>query len=363
MNILYLNNEMTIGGVAKCILKLSKELSVDNRIFIASKECGALLPEFKKINIKNIPIIDVESKLPHNIILNVIKIANIVKKEKIDIIHSHHRMTTLLAKIVSNFIKVKVIHTQHLCIEDKFKLTNLALKNIRIITVSEAAKRILIEKVNLNKKYITTIYNTIETSCKNKIVDSRLLELKDKGNFIVAQVSRIVDYKGIYDFIEVAKKTGRENEKIKFLLIGDGPELENIKKVVKEENLGKILYILGSKDNVIEHLKYIDVLLLCSYIEGLPLAPLEAFSQGVPVIATNIDGTNEEIINGYNGYLIEKSDIQGFKKSILNVYTNDKLLCKLKENAYNKYIREFNLSFYINKHKTVYRSNDIYLKG
>lgn len=357
MNILYLNNEMTIGGVAKCILKLSKELSSENKIFIASKENGALLDEFKKIGISNISLFDVENKSPINILKNVIKIIKIVRESNIDIIHSHHRMTTLLAKIASKFIKVKVIHTQHLCIEDKFRLTNLALKNIKIITVSESAKRILIEKANLNEKNITTIYNTIETSCKNKKIDSRLIDLKNKGNFIVAQVSRVIDYKGVYDFIDVAKKTGLTNKNIKFFLIGDGPELDNIKKSVIEQSLEEIVYILGAKNNVIEHLKYIDILLLCSYIEGLPLAPLEAFSQGVPVIATNINGTNEEIVNGKNGYLVEVKDIDGFSRNIIKIYENISLLSELKNNAKQVYIEKFNEKLYIKNHKDIYMEN------
>ena len=350
MNILYLNNKMTIGGVAKCILKLSKELQHNNKIFIASKEGGALLPEFKKIGIDNYSIKDVGSKSPHNIILNIIKLIKIVKEQKIDIIHSHHRMTTLLAKAVSNFTKVKVIHTQHLCIEDKFKLTNFALSNIQIITVSEAAKRILIQKSNLKAENITTIYNTIETQCDNKVVDHELLKLKKKGCFVVAQVSRIIDYKGVYDFVEVAKETSKVNKNIKFVLLGDGPELNNIRELVKREKLEDLIYLLGSKNNIVEHLKHIDLLLLCSYIEGLPLAPLEAFSQGIPAIATNIDGTNEEIENGYNGYLVEMKDIKGFKEKILEVYNDEILLAQLKENSAKKYEEFFNTDVYIRKH-------------
>lgn len=350
MNILYLNNKMTIGGVAKCILKLSKELQHNNKIFIASKEGGALLPEFKKIGINNYSIKDVGSKSPHNIILNIIKLIKIVKEQKIDIIHSHHRMTTLLAKAVSNFTKVKVIHTQHLCIEDKFKLTNFALSNIQIITVSEAAKRILIQKSNLKAENITTIYNTIETQCDNKVVDHELLKLKKKGCFVVAQVSRIIDYKGVYDFVEVAKETSKVNKNIKFVLLGDGPELNNIRELVKREKLEDLIYLLGSKNNIVEHLKHIDLLLLCSYIEGLPLAPLEAFSQGIPAIATNIDGTNEEIENGYNGYLVEMKDIKGFKEKILEVYNDEILLAQLKENSAKKYEEFFNTDVYIRKH-------------
>jgi glycosyltransferase involved in cell wall biosynthesis len=265
-------------------------------------------------------------------------------------------MTTLIAKAVSKFTEVKVIHTQHLCIEDKFKLTRLALSDIKIITVSEAAKRILVQKCNLKDENITTIYNTIETQCENKIVDYRLLKLVKNKYFIVAQVSRIIDYKGVYDFVEVAKETNKINDKIKFVLFGDGPEFNNIAELIKRENLGDYIYLLGSKDNIIEHLKYIDVLLLCSYIEGLPLAPLEAFSQGVPVIATNIDGTNEEIENGYNGYLVEMKDIKAFKENIIRLYENKTSLLKLKENALDKYKKFFNTDVYISKHVETYKA-------
>lgn len=360
MNILYLNNEMTMGGVAKCILKLSKELINNNNIFIASKVNGALLYEFENIGIRNIPLMDVENKSPINIMINIIKILKIVKKEKIEIIHSHHRMTTLLAKVVSKFIKVKVIHTQHLCIEDKFKLTNLTLRNIQVITVSEAAKRILIEKSQLDEKNIITIYNTIETECDNKVVDNMLLDLKQKGYFVVAQVSRLVDYKGVYDFIEIAEKIYCENENIKFILLGDGPELDNLKTIVKDRKLEETVYLLGAKDNVIEHLKYIDILLLCSYIEGLPLAPLEAFSQGIPVIATNIDGTNEEIEDGINGYLIKKKDIKNFQYAINKLYTNKCLLNELKKNSLLIYKSKFNNESYKNKHLQLYSKLHIY---
>jgi glycosyltransferase involved in cell wall biosynthesis len=354
MNILYINRGMGLGGVEKCIIQLSKAFNKDNKIIVASMG-GELTDELKKLNIKHYNIINTDSKNSGDILRNILNIYKIVKKERIDLIHSHHRMTTLLAKAVSKFIKVGLIHTQHLCIEDKFKLTKLALKNIKTITVSEAAKRILIEKADLNKEDITTIYNTIEPRSTNKIVDSRLLDLKEKGYFLVAQISRIVDYKGIYDFIEVAKKTNLENETIKFLLLGDGPELINVKKIVKDENLEDCIYLFGSKDNIIEHLKYIDIVLLCSYIEGLPLTPLEAFSQGVPVIATNIDGTNEEIENGFNGYLVEPKDVEAFKDKILKIFNDKELYDHLKINCIKDFNSRFNNKIYFDAHFKVYK--------
>lgn len=353
MRILYLNDAMHVGGVSKCILKLCKELKNDNYIVVASHK-GELVHELNDMNIKYYEIFDVENKSPINIILNIKKIIKIIKSEKIDIIHSHHRMTTLLAKISKKFTGVKVIHTQHLCIEDKFKLTKLTLNNIKAITVSESAKRILEEKSKLNGENIKTIYNTIETKNDNKVVDQRLIDLKENGYFVVGQVSRIIDYKGIYDFVDIAKATIKENSNIRFIFIGDGVHKENLCNYIKQHDMEKYIIMLGNKDNVIEHLRYIDTLLLCSYIEGLPLAPLEAFSQGIPVIATNIDGTNEEIQHGYNGYLISPKDIDGFKNNILKLFNDKELLNKFKDNAYKSYIQNFNTEKYIKEHNNIY---------
>lgn len=354
MNILYINRGMGVGGVEKCILKLSEVFKKKNKIIVASMG-GKLTEELEKLKIKHYYILNTDSKNPRDILHNVMAIYKIVKKENIEIIHSHHRMTTLLAKAVSRFVEVKVIHTQHLCIEDKFKMTHLALKNIRTITVSEAAKRILIEKANLEEKNITTIYNTVETHSNNKIIDKTMISLKEDGYFIVAQVSRIVDYKGIYDFIKVAKETNLENSKIKFILLGDGPNLNDVKEVVKKESLENCIYILGQKDNIIEHLKYIDILLLCSYIEGLPLTPLEAFSQGVPVIATNIDGTNEEIEDGYNGYLVEPKDIKTFKERIIELYKDKEEYTQMKNRCIKIFKDKFNEEKYYNEHFKLYK--------
>jgi glycosyltransferase involved in cell wall biosynthesis len=354
MNILYLNRGMELGGVEKCIIQLCKLFNNDKNKIIVASMGGVLTKELEKMEVKHYNILNTDSKNPQDVLKNLKTIYKIVKKEKIDIIHSHHRMTTLLAKIISKVTKIKVIHTQHLCIEDKFKLTNLSLNSIRTITVSNAAKRILIEKANLEEKNITTIYNTIETESDSKEVDSKLISLKENGYFVAAQVSRVVDYKGVYDFVEVAKKVCSENEKIKFVLIGDGPELNSVKEIVKKEKLENCIYLLGSKNNIIEHLKYIDVLLLCSYIEGLPLTPLEAFSQGVPVIATNIDGTNEEIENGYNGYLVNVKDIDRFKKYIIKLYDDREEYIDMKERCKCIFNEKFNEKIYKEKHLHLY---------
>ena len=355
MRILYINNEMAVGGVTKCMLNLVKNLKKEFNIVLASNG-GELLSEFSDEGIKLYNINNIDDKSPINIIKNIKLIIDIVKKEKIDIIHSHHRMTTLLSKIVSKFIKVKVIHTQHVCITDKFKFTNLTLKNIPTLAVSEGTKKGLIKDAKLSEKNITTLYNGINNKYENIGVDPKILNLKEKGHFLVAQISRVVDYKGVYDFVDIAEQVVKKNDKIKFILIGDGEEYNNIDEYIKSKYLEKHVFLLGSKTNILEYLTYIDIVLLCSYVEGLPLAPIEAFSKSIPVIGTDIDGTNEEIIHGYNGYLVECKDIKSFEKYILDLYHDGKLRDLMSQNAYNSYCENFNMAKYINQHKEYYNN-------
>lgn len=355
MNILYINRDMDFGGLENCILKLCKLFNTGNNKIVVASTGGELVKNLATMNITHYTIKSTESKTPTIILQNLIKIYTIITHEKIDIIHSHHRMTSLLAKAIVKITKTRLLHTQHLCIDDKFRLTHLSLNNIKIIAVSNAAKRILIEKVALKKSNITTIYNTIETECHNNPVDNKLLALKEKGFFIAAQISRMFDYKGVYDFIAIAKSTSLENNNIKFVLIGDGPELKNIREIIKSENLEELIYILGVKSNIIDHLKHIDLLLLCSYIEGLPLAPLEAFSQGIPVIATNIDGTNEEIINEYNGYLVNIKDVEGFKNKILDLYKDKAKYLSMQKNCKETFNSNFNQEKYFKSHLKLYK--------
>jgi glycosyltransferase involved in cell wall biosynthesis len=112
--------------------------------------------------------------------------------------------------------------------------------------------------------------------------------------------------------------------------------------------------LLGSKCNVIDHLKFIDVFILCSYIEGLPLTPIEAFSQKIPVIGTNIGGTNEEIVDGVNGYLIKTKDINGFKDKILYLYNRRDKIRTMGNEAYIMYLNKFNEIKYIEEHNKIY---------
>lgn len=349
MNILYINNSLHLTDDTKCILKLCKELKNKNRVIIASSG-GELLHEFKSIGIRHYTIKRLNMFF---VIFNIIRIIKIVKEEEIQIIHSHHRITSFISKIVSIFTGVKVVHSQNICLEDKSLLTRFTLKDTNIVSTSNLVKNTLIKNCNLDKSKITTIYNAVEIYDKNETVDKILLESKEKGYFTIGQVSRIIEDNGIYDFIDIAKEVVSINQNVRFFLIGDGKE--KIQAYIRDKNLEDYVFTVGSKDKDIKYLKHMDLVLLCSYEEEFPLTPIEAFSQRIPVVATNIPGTSEEVINGVNGYLVPIKDIKSFVRRINEIYYNPELYKALKRGAYRSYIQHFTIEKYISSHLKFYK--------
>lgn len=353
MNILYLTSGFNIGGVERCILILAKELKGENNIWVASKG-GTALKWLENEGVQHLVIGDTNKKNIIETIKNIYLITKYIKKYNIDIIHSHHIMTTLYCKIISKFKKIRFVHTQHLCIQDKLYMTGKILNNTNIICVSNGAKEILLDKCKVKSDNMLTIYNTVEIRKTDNEVSEKIIQLKDKGYFVVAQINRLVDYKGIFDFVMAAERVCKNNSNIKFVMIGDGPEKEKLKDYINNKDLEESIFILGEQNNVIDYYKYINLVIISSYIEGLPLVPLEAFSQSIPVIGTNIPGTNEEIQNGINGLIVDIKNPESIAEKILYIYENKdkyKFMCG---NAQKIYCEKFSKEKYISKHKNYY---------
>ena len=133
MNILYFTRTMGVGGTEKVIIQMCKSLNMQfDNIIVCS--CGGCNVEvLNDLGIKHYIINDIEEKSPFSIFKTLIELKKIIKEEKIDIIHTHHRMAALYTRILSYFYKFKFIHTAHNTFYNKRKLTNFALKKVVLL--------------------------------------------------------------------------------------------------------------------------------------------------------------------------------------------------------------------------------------
>ncbi|MGC0121398.1 glycosyltransferase family 4 protein [Pseudoalteromonas piscicida] len=130
----------------------------------------------------------------------------------------------------------------------------------------------------------------------------------NEPNFLM--IARLLKDKGVFEYIDAAKRVKKEYPKAQFSLLGPPDKSPNgidINEIKNASQLGYINY-LGSALDVRPYLKNANIFVLPSYHEGLPRTVLEAMAMGRPVLTTNVPGCKDTVEQGCNGWLVEKQD-------------------------------------------------------
>jgi glycosyltransferase involved in cell wall biosynthesis len=146
-----------------------------------------------------------------------------------------------------------------------------------------------------------------------------------------------------------------EDSDIKLVCVGNGILLEKTKRIVKQRGLSKNVFFLGFRKDIPELLAASDCLVLCSKIEGVPGVVLEAGTQKIPSISTNVGGVPEVLINGQTGFLIEEFNKDEFKEKLIELMHNSELRKALGENAFAMISKGFNPEINAKKFESLYQ--------
>ena len=264
-------------------------------------------------------------------------------------------MAALYTRILSYFYKFKFIHTAHNTFYNKRKLTNFALKKSSIVAVGDNVRKNLINEFDIKNDNITVIYNSIEVeNIKYKVVDE-INNYKKQGFFTVGNIGRISKQKGMEYFVQAATEVVKLNNKIRFFIVGDGEDRNKIEKLISDCGMNEYIIMMGFRSDITDIINQLDLIVLSSLWEGLPLTPIEAFSLGKTVIGTNVDGTPEIIQDGYNGILIEPKNYVQIAQNIIYLQENNKELELLKYNAKNTYKNKFSYDVFRQKYTDFYK--------
>ena len=141
-------------------------------------------------------------------------------------------------------------------------------------------------------------------------------------------MGRLGRRKGVYDIIKAGEKIAAKNEKVKFILCGDG-EVEKVRNLIRRKGLVRYFEIPGWIEDKENHFRKADIFLLPSYYEGLPMAILEAMASGLPIISTPVGGIPEAVHDEKNGFLIEPGDVSALQEKILLLAKDHKLRAQM----------------------------------
>lgn len=323
------------GGAEEYIYLLSSQLQKQGyKVFVIYSCKGRLLERLKKLGVLTQKI-----KMRHPFdLFAAFKLYQFLKKEKIDICHTHFLRENFIAALAGKIANVPVIWTVHRQDPQKllvrfFNRIIMSL-NFKIIAVSKSVQEYLL-KLGVKESKIELIYNgvlvpeTIETKFSKK--DLGIPE----SHLIVGSIGRVVKEKGFDVLLKAAEIL--KNQDVSFVVIGEGPEQQGLEEEKKNREL-KNVYFLGAQ-RAYSVLPLFDIFVLPSHMEAMPLVILEAMAFKKAVIAPNVGGVPEVIENQKNGLLFLPGNAQELASKIKFLLENHQERETLSRMAY-KTIKE-----------------------
>jgi len=357
INLLYIIAKLELGGAQKHLLSLACLLDKSKyNIYIFTAQKGLLLQEAQSLNY--IKLIKSEFlERPVNFIKDFLaakEIYSFIKKNNIHIVHTHGSKAGILGRFAARLAQVKVLlHTVHGWSFNRYqnfivrwlfiRLERFCAKfSDRIIVVSEYDKKKgIIEKIGIDAKYRIIPYGINQPEFSRKVVNLRNGLGIDDTDLIVGMVACFKPQKSPLDFIKVAASVNKAVPNSRFILIGDGVLRKKIEAQIIKSGLSKSVILSGWRRDIPEMLAAVDVFVLTSLWEGVPISVLEAMAAAKPVVATNTGGIAEVIIEGVNGYLVCPKDIVGMSKRVITLLSNQNLREQLGQNAHKSLDERF----------------------
>jgi L-malate glycosyltransferase len=269
------------------------------------------------------------------------KIVQVARDHPLDIVHAHyaipHAAAAYLARQIlsaSNDGAPKVITTLHgtditLLGSDPSYMETVAFcinASDGVTAVSESLRQQTLSELPVHSD-VRVIYNFLQCDVYKRTPEPGLRECycpEDRCQRLVVHISNFRPVKRVAAVVEVFARI-RARVDARLLLVGDGPDLPEVRRRIHELGVKSSVEILGEQDQLVSLLSEADLFLLPSSQESFGLAALEAMACRVPVIASRVGGLPEIIEHGVNGFLHDPEDLDGMAASGVALLTDDNL--------------------------------------
>jgi len=372
IKILYVITKLELGGAQKQLLELIFNLDKDRySIFLFTAREGILIKDAESIShLKIKKSFFLERPInPLRDIFALIELYLFIRKIKPQIVHTHSSKAGILARWAARFAKVKIIiHTVHgWSFNDyQFWLLRLIFIQLERITAYFTTKLIVVSyydkekglknKIGRENKYVIIRYgiNYKDFDIEPDLNLKKELKIEQK-DLIVGMIACFKPQKGIFDFVKSAYRVVQEFPEVKFLLVGDGILRPKIEKLIKKLKLKEKFILTGWRRDIPQLLSIMDIFVLTSLWEGLPIVVLEAKASKKPVVATDTGGIREIIRDSTNGFLVRCGDIEMIANRILLLLKDKELKKRLSENSKKTWEHRFSLFQMIKDTDSLYK--------
>lgn len=274
------------------------------------------------------------------------RLVDVVKYEKLDILHVHyaipHASVAYMAKqiLASQGIHIPFITTLHgtdITLVGKNKsyepvVTFAINQSDGVTTVSENLKEETYAYFDIQKE-IEVIPNFVDLKkFSKKAKDHFKKAIAPNGERLIVHTSNFRKVKRVQDVVLVFSQI-IQRMPAKLILIGDGPERDNVERLCRDMDLCDHVRFLGKQEAIDEILSVCDLFIMPSETESFGLAALEAMACQMPVISTNAGGLPELNVQGKTGFMSNVGDVDDMARNAIHILESDETLAQFKRNA------------------------------
>jgi N-acetyl-alpha-D-glucosaminyl L-malate synthase BshA len=301
---------------------------------------------YHEVKVSDYPLFDYQ---PYELVLTS-KLVDVVKFEKLDILHVHYAIPHASAAYMAQHILksegiiipfVTTLHGTDITLVGKDSsfepvITFAINESNAVTTVSVSLKQDTLDHFDI-KREIEVIPNFIclDHYSSNGSVEGIKKSFAPNNEKILVHMSNFRKVKRVEDVIKIFDIVRKEIP-AKLLLVGDGPERHRLEEMCRDLGSCHLTHFLGKVKDTERILSASDLFLLTSEIESFGLAALEAMAAKTPVISTNTGGIPEVNKEGVSGFLSNVGDIESMANNSLKILSDERLLKKFKNGAYKQ---------------------------
>ena len=378
--VVHIITKLELGGAQQNTLFTVAHLDreVYKPVLISGTE-GILVKEAKQLTDVNVHFLSdlVREIKPLKDLRALIQIRQILKKIQADvksskvIVHTHSSKAGILGRWGARLAGIRlIVHSVHGFSFNGYqpplvRAFYILLERITapittaFVTVSGADREEGVRRGIFKKNDVTLIRSGIDIKQFGDLPNDRIFLRRklriDQDAPAIAMVACFKPQKAPLDFVRVAKKVLDERSEALFYLVGDGELRPQLEKLIEELNIRDKVVLLGWRRDIPEIMFSIDLLVLTSRWEGLPRVLPQAMATGLPVVATDVNGSPEAIRSGLNGYLVPPGDVKGMAKKIVYLLNNPEKAREMGKRG-RELVEEFDIWKMVKQQEVLYQN-------
>ncbi len=361
LEVCHIVNSLEVGGLETLVVQMAQKAPAATHIVSLSPEN----PLATRLDSGDLETTALEASASRGVVGSVMALARRLRHVAPDVAHLHNFVPQFYGAPAARLAGVPiVVSTKHgpACprVKGSFALAGFLYRlSDTIVAVGGDVRQTLLETYGLRPNEVEVITNGVDAG-KFRPADSAAEVQKDKrlgidGRPVIGTVCRLSAEKGISTLLDAFCSVNDHLPSPRLVVVGDGPQREVCENKAENLEIEESVRFLGGRDDVEEIYPLMDIYVQPSYTEGISLTLLEASASALPVVACNVGGNPEIVVDGETGLLVPPRDSDAIAQAVLNLWEDPDASREMGRKARERVKANFSLKRMAERYADLYR--------